>query len=334
MDGNLRRYIGHLDQLLYARTGIFREGRASGTRAVHVKNGPLSFMLLPDKCLDMAELSWRGENISFLSKPGLQGRNHYDTNGLEAQHSIMGGMLFTCGLENVCAPCSSRGRDYAMHGRIRTTPGEHLGIEVNEDNSTLSVRSEMREAELFGRNLVLKREISTRYNSPSIHIHDEVTNRAFKDEPFSILYHINTGYPFLDEGCYIRMNSSDVLPQNRHAENSMDRWMQMDPPADNESEMVYRHDVVPDENGVCSCEIINPVKQLGFRIDWIKSQLKNCIEWKSPVSGDYVLAVEPSNSSFEGRKVLEERGELELLAPGETRTFDLTLSILEGDECI
>ena len=35
--------------------------------------------------------------------------------------------MFTCGLENICAPYSSQGKDYPMHGRIRTTPAEHTG---------------------------------------------------------------------------------------------------------------------------------------------------------------------------------------------------------------
>ena len=61
-----------------------------------------------DKCLDIAEVNWKGYNISFLSKPGLTGRNHYDTHGAEAQRSIMGGMLFTCGLENIL--CTVFGR--------------------------------------------------------------------------------------------------------------------------------------------------------------------------------------------------------------------------------
>lgn len=60
--------------------------------------------------------------MTFLAKPGLEGRNQYDTNGEEALRSIMGGLFFTCGLENICAPCTVEGKDYPMHGRMRTTP--------------------------------------------------------------------------------------------------------------------------------------------------------------------------------------------------------------------
>ena len=85
------RYAGHMAQTAEIREISYEEGRAGGMKAWQIKNGPLNFTVMKDKCLDLAELSYKGINMSFLSKPGLQGRNHYDTNGQEAQRSIMGG---------------------------------------------------------------------------------------------------------------------------------------------------------------------------------------------------------------------------------------------------
>jgi galactose mutarotase-like enzyme len=248
----------------------------------------------------------------------------------------MGGFLFTCGLENVCAPCTSNGRDYAMHGRIRTTPAENLSAEVilEEGIPTVVVSATMREAELFGRNLFLRRTLKTQLGCSSLHIHDELTNQAFKPEPFSLLYHCNFGYPLLDENCYIKINSNSIIAQNNHARDSIDRCLKMDPPSDDEREMVYMHDVIPDKGDSCSARIVNPLLKKAIHISWKKEQLKHCFEWKSPVSGDYVLAIEPSNSSFEGRAVLEEKGAMEVIQPGETRQFDLDFSVLEGSEAL
>ena len=75
--------------------------------------------------MDIASLEYKGMNLNFTSKPGLNGRNPFDTHGEEALRSIMGGLFFTCGLENICAPCTTDGKDYPMHGRMRTTPAEH-----------------------------------------------------------------------------------------------------------------------------------------------------------------------------------------------------------------
>ena len=139
---NLLRLTGSMQQVMNVRPVTYDEGRARGMKAYEVKNGPLRFMVTADKCMDIADVSFLGHNISFLSKPGLMGRNHYDTNGAEAQRSIMGGMLFTCGLENICAPCRVDGKEYPMHGRIRTTPAEHVcadaGWEGDDSTGTMS----------------------------------------------------------------------------------------------------------------------------------------------------------------------------------------------------
>ena len=127
---SLLKKVGSLQQLAYVRPITYQEGRSSGLRAFDVKNGALEYQVLADKCLDVGQLSYKGINFSFLSKPGLQGRGHYDTHGEEALRSIMGGMFFTAGLENICAPCTVNGKELPMHGRIRTTPAEHLSADA------------------------------------------------------------------------------------------------------------------------------------------------------------------------------------------------------------
>lgn len=121
-------HMGSLQQAAYTRPIEYQEGRAHGLKAIEVKNGPLRFVSMADRALDVCQFEYRGENLTFLSKPGLNGRNQFDTNGLEAQRSIMGGLFFTCGFENICAPyVTPEGGKYPagsfpMHGRIRTTP--------------------------------------------------------------------------------------------------------------------------------------------------------------------------------------------------------------------
>ncbi len=115
---SLAGLTGSMQQLVHVRPVTYDEGRAGGMKAYDVKNGALRFTVTADKCLDISEASFLGHNISFLAKPGLMGRAHYDTNGEEALRSIMGGLLFTCGLENICAPCRLNGREYPMHGKI------------------------------------------------------------------------------------------------------------------------------------------------------------------------------------------------------------------------
>lgn len=70
----LMKKVGNLHQVIDVVPVTYRDGRADNLSAWQIKNGPLAFTVMKDKCLDIAELSYRGINFSFLSKPGMQGR--------------------------------------------------------------------------------------------------------------------------------------------------------------------------------------------------------------------------------------------------------------------
>lgn len=330
---SIQRRVGSMQQLAYIRPLTYSEGRARGLRAYEVKNGPLQYKVLADKCLDVGEFSYKGINFNFLSKPGLQGRNHYDTHGQEALRSIMGGLFFTAGLENICAPCTLDDTDYPMHGRIRTTPAEHLCADAAwaGEDYVLRASGEMREGELFGENLVLRRSVETVYGSKTVTVTDEVENQGFRDEPLMLLYHINIGYPLLDEGTQLLAPTRSVTPRDAAASGHEDRWNVMDAPRDNEPEYVFIHDLVYDRQGNGVVCVINEKLGLGLRIAFTSANLPYFMEWKSTASGDYVLGLEPANSSVYGRPFHEKEGSLHRIAPFAREKNVLTFTVLEGE---
>lgn len=333
----LLSYVGNMQQLMSVRPVLFKEGRAEGLQAYEVKNDRLSFTVMADKCLDIAEVSWMGYNIQFLSKPGLAGRNHYDTHGEEAQRSIMGGMLFTCGLENICAPCSVNGKEYPMHGRIRTTPAEYVGAdrywtEGNSSQCEIQIKGEMREAELFGENMVLRRSIKTAFQVPEICIKDRITNEGFRDETMMLLYHFNVGYPLLSEACEIVLPTKEVIPRDAAAAEHVDGWSKMEKPSDNEPEYVFLHKLASDKDGNTFAAVINESLGIGIKLQFHQKYLPYFMQWKSIASGDYVVGLEPANSSVLGKKYHLERGDLHTLRPFETEEIELRLRFLSGEE--
>ena len=330
----LLRRVGSVQQLACIRPMTYTEGRCAGLRAYEVKNGPLEYKVLADKCLDVGELSYRGINFSFLSKPGLQGRNHYDTRGQEALRSIMGGMFFTAGLENICAPCTVDGTEYPMHGRIRTTPAEHLSADAawEGEDYVLRLSGEMREGELFGENLVLRRSLETVLGQKSLTLTDEIENQGFRDEPLMLLYHINIGYPLLVEGTRLLAPTRSVTPRDQAASGHEDRWNLMDPPRDNEPEYVFIHDLAWDSKGNGVVCVVNDRLKLGLKIQFTGEHLPYFMEWKSTASGDYVLGLEPANSSVYGRPYHEAEGSLHRLPPFAKERNVLTFTVLEGEE--
>ena len=331
---DLLKKAGSMQQLAYIRPIGFQEGRSRGMNAFDVKNGSLSFQVLADKCMDIGSISFKGININFLSKPGLQGRNHYDTNGQEALRSIMGGFFFTAGLENICAPYTSDGKDYPMHGRIRTTPAEQVSHDCRweGDQYVLSLRGEMREAELFGENLVLRREYRTAYGSKTLTMTDEIENQSFRSEPLMILYHINMGYPFLDEGTKLYIPTRSVTPRDKEAEGHEDLYDVMEAPKDNEPEYVFIHDVVPTAEGKVPVAVVNESLQIGLLIEYSAENLPYFMEWKSIASGDYVIGLEPANSSVYGRAYHEKQNSLHMLEPFQKECNTLSFTLLDGTE--
>ena len=333
---DLLKHVGSIQQVAYVRPVTYTEGRSSGLKAFDVKNNKMSFRVLADKCLDISEFSYAGINFSFMSKPGLQGLAHYDTNGSEAQRSIMGGLFFTAGLENIGGPCNSNNMDFPMHGRIRTTPAEHISSDAfwDGDNYKIKISGEMREAMLFGENLTLRRSIETSLNSDSFTLTDEFENLAFRDEPLMLLYHINLGYPFLSENTKFYIPSKSLTPRNSDAEGHESEFNIMNPPKDNEPEYVFFHDIKSDNNLNTHVLAVNPELNLGFKISWNTKNLPYFIQWKSIASGDYVVGLEPANSLVHGRKWYEDNHNIHKLPSLKSEKNILSFSVLDGDNKI
>ncbi|MBR0075931.1 MAG: aldose 1-epimerase family protein [Synergistaceae bacterium] len=330
---DLMKHLGSIQQAAYVRPIEYTEGRSKNLKAFDVKNDKISFRVLADKCLDMSEFSYAGVNMGFLSKPGLQGLGHYDTNGLEAQRSIMGGFFFTPGLENIGAPCNVNGVDYPMHGRIRSTPAEHLCSDSYWENGEyhLKISGEMREAALFGENLVLRRSIETVYGQKSFTLTDEFENQAFRDEVLMLLYHINIGWPFLDENTKLYIPTAKITPRNSWAEGHEDKYNVMEAPKDNEPEYVFIHEIKSDSNNDTEVIAVNSGLKLGLKISWNTKYLPHFMEWKSIASGDYVIGIEPANSLVHGREWYEKNGNAHKIAPFEKEKNILTFTILDGE---
>ncbi|MCI8455040.1 MAG: aldose 1-epimerase family protein [Lachnospiraceae bacterium] len=325
----LLRLCGSIEQVASVRRVTFEDGRAAGLRCALVKNGPLEFALMLDKCLDPAWLSYKGMGLTLLTKPGLQGRNPYDTAGEEAVRSIMGGAMFTCGFENIHGCQTIDGVEYPTHGRIRTTPAEKVGMDAFFEGDTykLRVSGEMREARIFGENLVLRRRVESVYGSREIVFTDEVENQGFEPQPFCLLYHCNAGYPLLEPGARLILPEKSCMPRDEAAEKGMETRKVMGEPKDGEAEQVFQCVPAADPAGNTFAAVVNDRLSFGLCIRWNVGSLPYMTLWKSGASGDYAMAMEPTNCGFSGRA-----GKTEMLKAMEKRVYRFSISVLDGKE--
>ena len=88
---------------------------------------------------------------------------------------------------------------------------------------------------------------------------------------------------------------------------------------------MYLHELAADENGRSFAAVVNRKLGLGVVIDFDASLFPYFMEWKSTGAGDYVVGLEPSNSSVHGRGWHEQRG---------SERKSLTFTVIEGEAAI
>jgi hypothetical protein len=327
------KYTGDYNQVFGVTPYTLTNGRANGVCALGVKNGAgLEFTVLPDRCLDIANLSFGGVNCGYLSKTGIVAPQYYESVNNGFLRNFFAGFLTTCGLRNVGPECSDGNETFTQHGRIHNIAGENIGASVEWDGDTpeIVIKGTMREAAFFGENLLLHRTITCRVGENKIHIHNRVENAGFRDEPLLLLFHINAGYPLLNENARLVIPSAKLFPRDADAEAGKDDWHLCQKPTPGYREQVFCHDLKADAEGNTCVAIVNDELDFGLAIRFNKNQLFNFTQWKQMGESEYVMGLEPCNCQVEGRTHPNVGKSLDILKSGETRDFDITIELFKG----
>ncbi|MDR3261836.1 MAG: aldose 1-epimerase family protein [Tannerella sp.] len=327
------RHVGDAGQLFGIKQYTLTGGRANGVRALDVKNGTgLDFTVLPDRCLDIAGLSFKGTNCGYASNTGIVAPEYYEKEADGFLRNFFSGFLTTCGLRNVGPPCRDRDEWFSQHGRIANIAAEEVctSTEWIDNVPVMTIRGKMREACFFGEYLLLSRKISCRYGENRIVIRNTVENAGFRKEALMLLFHFNIGYPLLDENAYLVIPAGETAPRDPEAETATCRSCQKPTPA--YREQVFYHRLNADEEGHTGVAFINRELGMAVALRFNTNQFFNFTQWKQMGEGAYVMGLEPCNCYVGGRTDPRNAGLLDCLEPGETRNFDITVDLLQGDD--
>jgi hypothetical protein len=326
----LRMAAGDLSGLYGIRDYTINDGKGRGMRAYELRNGRgLEMTVLPDRCLDIPYFSYKGINLGVVTKAGLCSPFLYvedEARGFLKQFNA--GLLTTCGLTYAGAPGEVDGRKYGLHGNIGNTPAEGVNAceTVKSDDIFLKVSGSVREACVFGEHLVLLRELLMDTEHNVIYITDTVENRGFEPYPVMNLYHINFGYPLLDDGAKIYFSTPKVEPRNEEAAKGMNVYNIVEKPEICREEQCYIH---TGGKGFEFGMLHNPKLGLAAVVHYDSQELPLFNEWKCMRAGEYALGLEPSASGFWGQKYAREHGYVKDLGPGESRTFSMRVEVLD-----
>lgn len=316
-------YIGHDSQLSGVEEHRIVGGKGDGMRLYEINNGKgLELTVSPDRNGDITRLRFRGINMSYMSPCGYVAPAYYDSVGSNWLNSFTAGFLTTCGLQAVGSPCTDEGETLPLHGSIGNQPCDHSYWVEEKDE--LVVHTATKDETIFGRKLRLSRKIRVSTKENSFIIEDTIENAGDRVEPMEILYHMNMGYPLLDEDSVVTIPSCEVIPRDDHAAEDIENWMQMEKPTVGYQERCYYHKF-PSETGTAS--IYQPKLETTLEISYNAKELDGFVEWKMMGVRDYVLGLECGNCYPDGRDVMRKNGMLKFLQPGEKKTYTVQITL-------
>lgn len=280
----MNKKISNTRQIVSAYKLTFNAGRESNIEGVLVNVNQLEVFFNKSNALDIAWVKYKGNNISFLSKNGL------NTNRGSFAQNFEGGFLYTCGMDNV----SSCVKDAPIHGSLHYKKVDNLFIEEQEDRVIVS--GTISDTALFGKNLKLVRKYVVTSNS--ITINDELINMGYDSIDYVLLYHINYGYPFLDEGLIINIPVQKSVPLTDISKENFDDRFNINAPKDNYIEHVYYH-YLKDGHLTLENKSLDTLIEMTYSLE----DFPITLEWKSMISGDYALGIEPSLTRFDEFKM-------------------------------
>ena len=318
---DLRERVGTLAQVIRVDSFVEAEGRARGARRLRLVNGGgIEIEVHPDRALDIGQVTIDGIPVSWMSPTGIAAPQFFEPTGQGWLRTFGGGLMATCGLDTFGPPSEDQGQMLGQHGRIGAQPARVIRAEANANG--VVVEGVIRQASVFGENLVLHRRISSAAGSDTFVVEDTVTNEGFSDTPHMILYHANLGWPLLDYDTVIDVPSVSANPRDVDAESGIAKRNKVGAPIAGFGEQVFRHDFEPDTE--VQVRVTNPRIGIEFSLSFSTAQLPHLFQWKMVGQGHYVLGIEPANTpAIHGRAAAREVGELPEIGAGESVNYTL-----------
>ncbi|MCL5109848.1 MAG: aldose 1-epimerase family protein [Chloroflexi bacterium] len=327
--------VGDMAQLAGITSIELADGPERGVRALLFRTGSgFAFTVLLDRGMDVYSAELNGASLNWKSPTGAVNRLYYEAEGTGWQRGFFGGLVVTCGFNNVGNPNVDGGQTLGLHGIASYLPASRVCVETQWEGEdyVLRARGTMRQARAIGENLVWTRTVTAKLGESWLSIADVVENQSTAPTPLQFLYHCNPGFPVLDEGSRLVLPSSKVTPRDQDAEPGLATYAEYAGPRPGWVPQVFHHDLRGGPEGQAAAALVNPGfaggRGLGLCFRWNKRELPHLWQWKMTGVGAYVTGVEPANCSVHGRAYDRAHGMLNVVQQGESRSFHLQIEAL------
>jgi hypothetical protein len=326
----LLQRVGDISQLGGARLVTFAEGPEAGVVAAEVRTGSgLAFTVLPGRGMDLGFAEYRGTPLCWRSPTGEVAAAFYEPDGEGWLRGFSGGLMATCGLTTAGWPSTDEGQAQPLHGRASYLPARNVYADGawEGDQYVMWVHGRTREAVVYGENVQLTRRVWARLGESRLFVDDEVQNLGHASVPHMLAYHVNVGFPMLDDGSQLVSSQRQVEPMTEDSADAVDDYASYGPPRGDWQAKVLVHRPRADVDGWAETALVNPRLGLGLYVKQRPEQLPFLWQWKQLGQGTYVTGIEPANCLGRGRADDRARGTLQFLEPGERRTYNIEIGV-------
>ncbi len=309
-------------------------GLQDGVDVLKVNTGRLSFTVLITRGMNIQEL--KCDDVSLQWNSPVQGPVHPSYVPIWASGGCgwlegFSEWIARCGLGSNGAPefTDNGVLKYPLHGRLSNLPARKVEVVVDSQGVVL-ICGEVLEASVFGHSFLLKVLYRVEAGSSVLQVQDSVVNLSPNDDEFELLYHINTGKPFLSAGARFHAAYHRMCPRDVHATNELDQWDSYREPITGCNETCYFFDLVSDSQGLTSVVLNNSGEDRGVALTFPKTAFPCFTLWKTqrPDNDIYVTGLEPATNYPNTRSFEKKNGRVVALAAGEERVFKFEVNVL------
>lgn len=315
--------LAHKEQLGEVRESVTGTPGPGSMRALEVRlYGGLDFRLLPDRGLDISSAWFGNVPLAWHSRVG-EVPPIRPLVGADWLKGFGGGLLTTCGMQNVGAPSEGHG----VHGTFSHTSAHDVywRREVRDGCVWVDVFGTIDDVDPLGVQLRSERHISASSDVPQVTITDTVTNIGGIGAPAPWLYHLNVGAPLWSPGATVAIDSAAASPRDDASAPAANTWMRHHRAPADSPEMVVEHILDAEQPGYA--RVSNVSLGLSMVVRWDRTSLPRLHQWLHRAAGINALAIEPANCSVLGRAADRRDGVLPVLEPGAQRTTAIAITI-------
>ncbi len=346
----LARLAGDVSALGGVRSVVLDNGVERGVRALEFRTGTgLAFDVLVDRAMDIGPAEHGGRSFGWRSATGFRHpalHEYRDEDGLAWLRSFSG-LVVTAGLDHTLFTAEVDASQYrypfrtsvwnGLHGRVANIPAHLLGYgeEWRTENAcTLWAEGEVRQAAIFGEHLRLRRRIEADLGGNLIRLIDIVTNCGFDATPHMLLYHINLGWPLVDDGARLVAPIARTRWSTDSVREQRVSYQRFPTPRSGFVEQVYAHDLVADDDGRVCATVVNERLGLAVQVEWSAGEFPYFFEWLHLREGAYAVGLEPSTHDVGGEAAARADGSMIWLGAGESRSYHTTFNVLDSADQI